>query len=102
MLSLFEKRPDNHIELLPAQESVDINSLDDVRARLIDAASQKRFSQLVIVGSASDIAWAQALLPESVHKYIVAEIHYPLLPAWFSQAANPPLLSNAIEHLFRH
>ena len=84
--------------LLSQGKSPVIPSLDAFRDVLLDAEKNKRFGQLILVGSSGDIAWMQMSLPADVAKHVVAEIQYPLMPGWFRQSP-PASLQQALENL---
>ncbi len=58
-------------------------TLKDMQDVLSHASLSQRMGQLVLAGSAHDIAWLRAALPTVVAVHVVAEIPFPLLPAWF-------------------
>lgn len=58
-------------------------TLKDMQDVLSHASLSQRMGQLVLEGSAHDIAWLRAALPTEVAVHVVAEIPFPLLPAWF-------------------
>jgi hypothetical protein len=100
MAALFAKRPDGH--LLPlASDFPAVSAFDTaLRDKLVLASEHGDFSQLVLVGSPNDIAWTQASLPSIVSKHVVAEIEYPLIPAWFGTAASLGKLTQALDSVF--
>ncbi len=67
---------------------------------MIDTAlKQDRLDQLVIVGSPNDISWVHLALPHDAARKIVAEIRYPLMPAWMKQVPGMESLASAIEQV---
>jgi hypothetical protein len=99
MVVIFEK-DSGKLNLLPQGESVISPSIEAFYNHLSAAAKSEKFNQLILVGSETDISWAQALLPPTLSKYIVAEIKYPLMQSWFQQAPDLSKLTNALENLF--
>ncbi len=99
MATLLSKQPDGQLKPLNANQSGTASLVDGVRDQLTKAAQCGAFNQLVLVGSANDIAWTQASLPADVSKHIVAEIEYPLVAGWFSQTDRTKL-AQALDHLF--
>lgn len=75
-------------------------SLESFLGYMTQAIERKRLDQLVIVGAENDIAWVHAALPDALAKHVAAEIKYPLLPGWFTEAAPLPHLTQALEPLF--
>jgi hypothetical protein len=100
MISLFEKQPGGSLKLKTQGSHAVSPTVEDMRQYLAEAVKSQAFSQLVLIGSANDIAWAQALLPQSVTSHIVAEIQYPLIPAWFRQLPELRQLTHALEQVF--
>ena len=101
MLVLFEKQTDGRLALLRMGEIGVASSFEQCGTYLNDAAKNLRFNQLLLVGSASDIAWVHALLPKAAAKCIVAEIHYPLMPGWFRPSPSMEPLQHALEPVLR-
>jgi len=99
MVAIFEKNA-SKLHLLPQGENMVSPSIESFRAHLTTSAQNEKFNQLIVVGSETDIAWAQALLPPALSKYIVAEIKYPLLQSWFQQSPDLSSLTLALENLF--
>lgn len=102
MIALFEKHADGHLELLPRSEGDSVHSVDRLRACLADVSLGGSTPQLVLVGSANDIAWTEALLPETIAKHIIAEIQYPLVNGWFRGSPDLRQLSHALEQVLTH
>ncbi|NBX03001.1 MAG: hypothetical protein EBR02_02830 [Alphaproteobacteria bacterium] len=100
MLSLFEKKKDGHLRLMPQSDHSLFPSLEVFRDMLLSAEERNLFDQLIIVGSGNDIAWVQMSLPSIVSKRIVAEIQYPLVVGWFRQGEALPQLTQALENVF--
>lgn len=98
VIALFQKQADGHLS--PLSDGHGWLGAEGVRDRLVEASQSSAFSQLVLVGSASDIAWTQASLPASVSQHIVAEIEYPLLSGWFKAPSHISRLTQALEHVF--
>ena len=101
MISLFEKCADGHVKLIRQGNNAIASSTDDFRHYLQDSVKKNLFSQLIVVGDASDISWTRISLPEEAAKHIVAEIEYPLVPRWFRQSPDLKGLSQALEQLFQ-
>lgn len=100
MAALCSKQPDGH--LIPVIGDEEVSSFaNGIRERLARASECVEFSQLVLIGSANDLSWTQASLPASVSKQVVAEIEYPLIPAWFDAASDRRRLTQALEHVFQ-
>lgn len=98
---LFERKLGG-LELLLQGDGTVFTSVGECCQYLGEAAQSGQFNQLVLVGGASDMLWAQALLPPVVARYIVAEIHYPLMSVWFRQQPDFQQLSQALKQLFVH
>lgn len=98
MISLFEKDPQG--ALAPASHLPQgvFASLEQFQRHIEEAEQAHAFDQLVVIGSSNDIGWIHASLPEPAMRHIVAEIEYPLLPAWFRQPL--PTLTHALEGVF--
>ena len=99
MISLFRKYTDGHLELIPQGGNSIAPSIEECRNYLTDASKKAQFGQLVLVGSANDIAWVQACLPETIVRHIIAEIKYPLVPNWFRTSPQLDGLAHALEHV---
>lgn len=84
-LALYEKN--DRGGMLPLQQSPVVTDHKTSIATLKKAASDGRFDHLLLVGSATDIAWVHSLLPASLAKSVMAEIHYTLNPDWFRPQA---------------
>ncbi len=100
MIALFNKTEDSHLHVISQGKNSISPSLEEFRTFLENAASCGKFSQLIIVGAAHDIAWMRLSLPETLAGFIVAEIQYPLLSAWFRQPPELMQLSKALEQVF--
>ena len=100
MITLFEKNSQGALQHVSQQDQAVFSSLEQFQKFINQGEASHVFDQLVIVGSSSDIAWIHASLPESVKRYIAAEIKYPLLPAWFKQALPMTSLTHALESVF--
>ena len=100
MISLFEK--DSRGALLPVPPAAEVvfSSLEMFQKSIERAEDAQAFDQLIIIGSSNDIAWIHASLPQSATRHIVAEIEYPLLPAWFRQSLPLQHLTHALESVF--
>ncbi len=101
MISLFEKKSDGHLALLPQQNSPVASSVDEFLRTMENAASMNKFSRLLVVGSANDVAWLHHALPNDIAKSIVAEIEYPLISSWFGNNADAEKLQNALEQVLQ-
>ena len=73
-------------------------SLEQFQEMLAAAEQSHLFDSLILLGSASDIAWLYASLPGGVAKYVTAEIQYPLMPGWFHESGLAQL-TGAIKHV---
>jgi len=100
MVSLFKKDMQGALAPLTLGDYVVFSSLDEFQKSIDKAEHAHQFEQLVIVGSSNDIAWIHASLPLSATHHIVAEIEYPLLPAWFKQPLPLLNLTHALEGVF--
>ncbi len=100
-MTVFKKNTDGQLTLIPLGDGGVAPSMEECRTYLGDASKKRIFNQLVLIGSANDIAWAQALLCDEVAKLIVAEINYPLMPGWFRGSPSMENLQHALEHVFR-
>lgn len=99
MIALYAKDDGGHLSVLKQHGQALAPSVDEFRAFMASGMEAKRFDQLLIVGTTSDIAWLEAYLPEGIHKYIVAEIQYPLVAKWF-KADDIAQLTQAMQALF--
>lgn len=97
MISLFEKN--SHGAILPVVEAPTciFASLEDFQKFLSLSDQKHAFDQLIVVGSNTDIAWVHTALPESSTRLVIAEINYPLLPAWFKPCGAD--LAQALGHV---
>ena len=93
IVAIFQKQNDGN--LIPIADG-GIGFAEGLSGRLSTALEGGELSQIVLVGSANDIAWTQALLPSTVSKRVVAEIKYPLMSDWFSTTR----LVKALENIF--
>lgn len=100
MVSLFTKTDAGTINPLPLGDQTVFASLDVFHHSIMRAEQQHAFDQLIIVGSNNDIAWVHASMPPEATQHVVAEIEYPLLPAWFKQSLPLSTLSHALESVF--
>lgn len=100
MISLFEKTPAGALALRAEGGGPVFSSLEEFQRSMDRAEQVHAFDRLIIVGSGSDIAWVHSTLPEAMARHIAAEIKYPLLPAWFRQAAPLSGLTHALESVF--
>ena len=100
VVSLFEKHPDKHLDLLPQEKLAISPSIEHFRIYMETAAKEAKFNQLILVGAANDIAWVHAALPSSIITHIVAEIQYPLMSSWFRGEAGLPQLTKVLEQVF--
>lgn len=100
VVAVFHKQANGN--LVPVMDGSNVSALaEDLCERLMLALERAEFSQIVLVGSANDIAWTQALLPSSISKHVVAEIKYPLISQWFSYPSEERKLVNALENVFK-
>ena len=90
IVSLFEKKSDGILPL-PIDEYGVCLQVGEFLSLVAEAGGSRKFSQLVIVGSAADMATMRDSLPVDVAKFIAAEIEYPLLTNWFSRDDNQDL-----------
>jgi hypothetical protein len=95
MVSLFQK-VDDHLEVVAYDTGTVFPSLESLSSMLKSSAEQNKFQQLMVVGSSHDMAWLHMSLPEEASSRIVAEVQYPLLPAWFP---NAEALSHALKQV---
>ena len=93
MVSLFEKSGEH---LTPIGSDTAFASLESFSHFLRGAVEREEFSQLMIVGSEQDVAWAERALPEEAARKLVAEMKYPLLPGWFGKTSQ---LTAALERV---
>jgi hypothetical protein len=100
MISLFEKTPQGSFSPKLQDNQIVFSSLDAFQKSMDKAENAHAFDQLVIIGSSNDIAWIHASLPAPAMRHIVAEIEYPLLPAWFKQPLPLVNLTYALEGIF--
>lgn len=98
MISLFERSPRGDFLPFGGAENAVFSSLDTFQNAIGKAEDGHAYDQLVIMGSKGDIAWVHASLPHAAVRHIVAEIEYPLLPAWFKKPLSG--LTHAIEGVF--
>ncbi len=101
MISVFEKSQDGHLHCQPQGDNSVFPSLEEFRWAVTRAAQGRKFDKLVVVGTASDIAWLRLSLPDEVANAVVAEIEYPLVSGWFRQPGDMKGLTQALEHLFQ-
>ncbi len=101
MISLFEKKADGHLALLPQQNSSVASSVDEFLRTMEKASSLKKFNRLLVVGSANDMAWLHHALPNEIAKSIAAEIEYPLMPSWFGNSVDAVKLQGALEQVLQ-
>lgn len=99
MISLFRRGREGQLTLIAQEGKTVAPSLRNFAAWLEDAAQEKQFDQLVLVGAMNDVAWLQHSLPESAAKRVVAEIPQPLEAAWFREAMPMPSLAGQIAEL---
>jgi hypothetical protein len=94
---LLAKQPDEGFECYYQGEGASAPSLVAFSDVLLHACDARRFNQLLLVGSASDIAWIRSVIPEAVCYHISAESHVPLQAEWFT---TPPAkdLYEAVRH----
>ncbi len=97
--ALFSKQVDGRLILVLEQGSPVSSFEGGLREQLIKASDHADFAQLVLVGSANDIAWTQASLPDAVSKRVVAEVEYPLISAWFGSTSQMSKLTQALTHV---
>jgi len=95
MAALYEKRQDGALSSLPFIAAAPL--VEELRSRLEDAVEDAGCNQLVLVGSPSDLSWMTLSLPPSVIRKVVAEIKYPLLPAWFTSQTGLTQLHQALK-----
>lgn len=101
-MALFRKQANGHLVPVPEQTPRAYSLESVLREQLAQAFEREDFAQLVLVGSANDIAWTQSCLPESISKKVVAEIKYPLMSAWFSSDSQTSKLTQALAHVLEH
>lgn len=93
---LFEKKDG---QLIGLENHTVFSSMESVVELLTNASTKCGIDQLILVGSGNDMAWMHTLLPHEISKHIVAEIEYPLVPAWFKPDGHG--LVSALENLMR-
>ena len=98
MISLFEKNVQGVLLNKLQGDRAVFSSLGAFQQLMDKAESAHAFDRLVIIGSSNDIAWIHASLPASAMRHIVAEIEYPLLPAWFNNDAGIGRLTQVLEN----
>ena len=86
MVSLFERGNNGKLYALTGMDYTQPGSLPECLRLLTQAESLGELTQCILVGSASDIAWMQVLLPPSIQKKIRADIEYPIIASLFKQA----------------
>lgn len=92
MISLFERTATTTDTISVRSVAAAFPTLAQFHATLLNS----NFDQLVLVGSAGDIAWIHSTLPEAVSRHIAAEIKYPLMAQWFRDTAHPTYLVEAL------
>ena len=102
MITLLGKRPGGELVVLPGDEQGIFGSIDDFRRHMESAEAAHQFDQLIVVGSAGDIAWVHSSLPQQAERLITAEIKYPLLSQWFREPPRLPHLTQALNTLMRN
>lgn len=100
-MALYEKWRRSAAELIPLGQGIVPHSLEELVALLKKSHTQKKFEQLLIVGSENDLNWVQSLLPEEVANCVIAEIRYPLMASWFSETPHLKALNNALRTLLQ-
>lgn len=100
LIALLSKQADGTLH--PLENAPASATPSSAFAQQIKAAHDlQQFDQLVLVGSPSDLAWVQSLLPPEAQSRVMAEIQYPLLPDWLRQSSAQPALINALSQVFR-
>lgn len=94
-LGLFHKI-ESGLHRVPLEST---DPLQNLREKLLAATQSGALQQLVVVGSAKDIAWTHQLLPPALSGQVVAEIEYPLMAAWFAAAADDEKLIQVLSHI---
>ncbi len=97
MVSLFAKDASGAFALVEDAPQRVFATIEQFQQSLDDATHEKKFDQIVIVGSSNDIAWVHCALPACTVGHIAAEINYPLLSGWFKEPAPMPHLSQALQ-----
>lgn len=97
MAALYQQLPSGGLELLAPENGNAMPLIGSLQHKLSESCGDRKFSQLLLVGSSSDIAWMMASLPGEVTQTVVAEIKYPLLPSWFK--ADPLQLQHVLENV---
>lgn len=100
MVALFEQQASGALRPLIHKGEAIFATLGNFQRAMTQADETHAFEQLVIIGSAGDVAWVHASLPSPVACRIAAEIEYPLLPAWFRQSLPLPQLKQALQSVF--
>lgn len=96
-ISLFEKNKDGTISPNPQGELAAFSSPNQFQQLIGNAEKTHQFDQLVLVGSAGDIAWVHSFLPQQAAGHVTAEIKYPLLANWFNEPLPMPYLTKALQ-----
>ncbi len=74
-------------------------SLSSLVDFLTQSLQRRAFQQLLILGTASDIGWMHAALPVELSRLVAAEVNYPLVHSWFSDAPQLSQLKKAVHQL---
>ena len=101
MISLFKKEANGNLVLLSPDGETIAPSIEDFALTMQHAAHNQDFNQLILAGSANDMAWVRIALPDNVAKSSVAELEYPLIPAWFKHAGDMSHLTHALENMLQ-
>ena len=97
LISLFEKNAQGTVLPVAEAPAYTFASLEDFQKFMSLSEQRHAFDQLLVVGSSTDIAWVHTALPESSTHHVMAEINYPLLPAWFKSCGAD--LAKALEQV---
>ncbi len=95
-ITLLSKMPAGELQLQPLEDRHVFASLEEFHRYMERAQAAHRFDQLIVIGSASDIAWVHSSLPQHVSRLITAEIKYPLMTHWFKETPPLPHLTQAL------
>jgi hypothetical protein len=100
MVMPYRRNTTGMLTLLGSAEQGVLSSLDALRDLLV--GMEKSIEQILIIGSANDMAWLRAALPEALSNRITAEIEYPLVPSWFRGNPRETGLDQTIVNLLAH
>lgn len=100
-LALFERREQGGADLIPIGQGIVPDSLNALIVLLERSYAQKRFDQVLLVGSQSDMRWIYSLLPEAIKLSVVAEICYSINTDWWKNGVQMKQLGEALSKLLK-